>query len=696
MSLCDLCKNIPWETLPEVPPDLSGNLTGYKYIQPLLNWPADVRGHEHHHNLDALRESASTCSLCSLILSSAENVEKQLQELKPQWEAKEIHQYDWPTYDFFLVKRQEGGDGCWVMSFVRPDTDQVEKNRKKRRKEAWIIAALGICVREGDPLEEVIQGRPVEGDANQTVAFERSRKWLKDCESHSGCSPSQPLLPSRIIDVGELGSPKVHLWEPVPENTVGHYVTLSYCWGSSPQLTTTRATMEERKAGITISDMPATHQDVIKLTRELGIRYLWVDALCICQDERADWERESAKMLSIYSNAYLTVAAVRSHHSSDGFLGPRASRRFVELDYSRNDISGKALAFNLPLREEHVKHDYLGLPNEPLSQRAWGLQERMLSHRVLIYGSDQIFFECNEGFRGEDGLYLEMRHDCVHKSLDAKSENNSDSWLKGLTLNKRPKHDTLRGWYNMLWKYGPRKLTRPSDKLPALSGIASLYAEKIGEQYLAGLWRDQLIEGLMWQSLSFRRVPEYRAPSWSWASGDGIPATGQIVDFSDIAEILDANVTLKGDNPFGEVTDGYIKLRAPCQQLYLVLENWDPEAPGHFKYDNNIKVRTKDGNPEGEFSRFDFAFTDDDAPQEAKKIVKSLEGVDIFALHIFKSRSWEPDASDDEGTYHSLIVKKVKGTDNFERLGFLLSDKDMLGKEPEKEDKEGFWTVTLV
>jgi hypothetical protein len=254
----------------------------------------------------------------------------------------------------------------------------------------------------------------------------------------------------------------------------------------------------------------------------------------------------------------------------------------------------------------------------------------------------------------------------------------------------------LKGWYDLLWLYGPKKTTRASDKLPALSGLASLYAEKIGEDYLAGLWRHQLIEGLMWQSLSFRRVSEYRAPSWSWASGNGIPATGQILEYTELAEILDAKVVLKGKNPFGEVSDGWIKLRAPCEQLYLVLEDWDPETKGRIQYDVNVNVRTKNGDLKGTSSRFDFAFTAHDAPQEAKKIVKSLEGVDIFALFILKSRSWTVDAAEDEGTYHALIVKKAEGTENYQRLGFLLADDAMVGRQPEKEDKESFPIITLV
>ncbi|PVH98971.1 HET-domain-containing protein [Periconia macrospinosa] len=598
MPLCNLCSNIPWEKLPTVPPGLPGNLTGHKYIQPILRWPQGVRGYEHHRNLSALRHSALSCDLCNLICSSANNVENQLEELRPKWEANEMTEYDWPTYELFVVKRREGGDGCWVLSFVDGNGPRAE--RRKGRK-----------------------------------------------------------------------------------GTVGRYVSLSYCWGHSQEFTTTRATMEARKAGITVADMPETYQDIIKITRELGLRYLWVDSLCICQDDRADWEKESTKMLSIYSNAYVTVSAIRAKDSSQGFLGPRSDRKFIELDYTREGLQQNVLVFNLPMKEEFLTRSYINLRDEPLSQRAWSLQERALSHRVLIYGSDQMYFECNQGFKSEDGLYLKAQH-------------NSAGWLERLKLEGKSKKDLFQEWYNTIRLYGPRKLTRATDKLPALSGIAGLYAEKIKEEYLAGLWKDHLVEGLAWQSLGFRRVEEYRAPSWSWASGDGYPASIHFLECVEIAEIIDAKVTLKGSNPFGEVTDGYIKLRAPMEQLHMMTENWNPEVPGHYPYYNNVKVRTAKGNPEGFHSRFDFNFTADDAPEEARKIVKSLEGIELFALLLLINKFDKKGGVKDKGTYHALIVKRVGDTEIYQRLGFLLCDNDDIGREPEKEDREGFSTITLV
>lgn len=394
-------------------------------------------------------------------------------------------------------------------------------------------------------------------------------------------------------------------------------------------------------------------------------------------------------MLSIYCNAYLTIAASGAKNTSEGLFGERPTREYVELGYTSGGLRGQALAFNLPLHEEAISSDYLSMPDEPLSDRAWGLQERVLSHRMLIYGTQQLFFECNEGFRGEDGLSLKDRFKSVHEKLEEGSEEMEPHSSKDNKISSN-KAALLGSWYSLLWLYGTRKLTNASDKLPAMSGLASVFAKWLDDEYVAGLWRSHLIEGLLWQGLRCRRVQGYRSPSWSWASMDGIPGLGVEQDYDTLAKVLDVKVNLKGLNPYGEVTDARIKIRAPMERLYLAIEDWDPTKAG-FPYDNNPKVRTATGKPEGTHSRFDFDFTVEDAPQEALKIVKSLEGVEIFALILLKVME---EGYDDQ--YQALIVTKVKGGEEYQRLGFIFLDEEMLGRKPEEEMEEELPVVTLV
>ncbi|KAL7756814.1 hypothetical protein ACKLNR_013807 [Fusarium oxysporum f. sp. zingiberi] len=675
MGSCDLCREIPWENLPTAPPDSWPSSSGYPYLQDFHHWPEDSRGYLHHQSLEALRKAANNqgCGICSLILAQVELCQSELEELKPQWDAGTIREYGWPLWEMWIVKRGVGGDGFWVMS-----TTDDENKRNVR-----LVAAIGLCVEDGDPLAQIIRGRPVEQHGGTEKAISRAHDWVNECNEHSNCSPGETLLPCRVVDVGnDVNSPYAKLRETDGEER-GKYISLSYCWGKAPQFTTTKATLEERKRQITISDLSQTHQDVIKLARELGVRYLWIDSICICQGDYDDWERESAKMLSIYANSYLTVAASKAKDHSEGLFSETKSREYKNFEYASGELKGQALAFNLPLDQESGASTYISLPDEPLSNRGWALQERVLSCRTLLYTKQQMFFECSNGFRGEDGTVLDSRFENVH---DMPSGQDETKETNDKEEQDDPKARLYQSWYSLLWLYGPRKLTQASDKLPAISGLASIFAKRINDEYVAGLWRSRLLEGLLWQGLNCRRVPELRAPSWSWASMDGIPGIGVREDYEEVAKVLDVKIDLKGTNIYGEVTDGRIKIQAPMERLYLDVKDWDPTKPG-YAYDNNPPIRTAHDETH---SRFDFDFGADDAPQEALKIVKSLEGKEFFALILLKVKH-----SNGE-TYYAILVKKVEGGEEYERLGFGFLDEKALGRRPKVEAQDEFPVITLV
>ncbi|KAM0549202.1 hypothetical protein ACHAPJ_009511 [Fusarium lateritium] len=396
-------------------------------------------------------------------------------------------------------------------------------------------------------------------------------------------------------------------------------------------------------------------------------------------------------MLSVYSNAYLTVGASRAKDCSEGLFGERPTRKYVEFEYTSGHLRGQVLAFNLSRREQSDPDHYITLSNEPLSDRGWGLQERVVSRRMLHYGTPQMFFECNQGFQGEDGVFLEGRFESIHEKPEegpGAREQREFRELNGLGGALSSKTALLASWYNLLWLYGPQKLTRPSDKLPAISGLAEIFAKRLDDQYVAGLWRSDLIEGLLWQGLNCRRRQEYRAPSWSWASMDGIPGLGNVHDYDTLAEVLDVKVNLKSSNPYGEVTDAKITIRAPMERLYLATKDWDP-TKATFPYERNLKMRTANGKPEGTRSRFDFAFTAEDAVQEALKIAKNLEGIEVFALVLLKLKG-------PRENYQALIVSKVVGAEEYQRLGFIHLGEETLGRRPEEEAKDELPIVTLV
>jgi hypothetical protein len=513
---------------------------------------------------------------------------------------------------------------------------------------------------QGDPLESLFIGRPIEENSNSPLTLTRAANWVKNCDEHPECYVGIHPLPARVVDIGSAAEDVVRLCET--DGQTGRYITLSHCWGSAKHFVTTRALLEARKSSIEYDELPRTFQDAIVVTRALGVRYLWIDSLCICQDDRDDWDRESAKMHSIYHNSYLTIAATTAGNSSVGCLTTRKPTSFVHINHtSKTGERGQLLAFPLPVAKEAVKYRYISMDGESLSTRAWGFQERVLPPRTLHFAKHQMYFECNQGILGENGLQLEDRYHSIHFMDSTISE----------------PQNTLCQWQDAIREYGTRRLTMSSDKLPALSGIAQIFADRLGDEYVAGLWRKSLIDGLFWQGVGVRRVSEYRAPSWSWASVDGTPASGFWEPPEYVATIIDCYVELQGENPYGEVKSGWIKLQAPLEPLFLD-ENFNPEEAS-VPYDHNPIVRTANGNSEGVHSRFDFAFTDDDAKEVSLTLVQSLKNVSIFALILAKT---EP--SDNYGEtcqYHALIVCPT-GDDNrtMRRLGFVLLDDDDLGK----------------
>lgn len=148
--------------------------------------------------------------------------------------------------------------------------------------------------------------------------FDLISTWLKDCQiDHSACKPSasRGTLPTRVIDVGSSdGGTVPRICET--NGVTGDYIALSHCWGGGQPLKTTKENISSMKTGIPWAKLPNTFQDAITVTRRLGLRYLWIDSLCIVQDDAQDWEREAANMAVIFESAYLTIAATAATNGS--------------------------------------------------------------------------------------------------------------------------------------------------------------------------------------------------------------------------------------------------------------------------------------------------------------------------------------------------------------------------------------------
>ncbi|RFN53401.1 hypothetical protein FIE12Z_2226 [Fusarium flagelliforme] len=463
---------------------------------------------------------------------------------------------------------------------------------------------------------------------------------------------------------------------------------LIYCWGISPQFITTKATLEDRKSKIAITDLPKTHQDAIILTRYLGVRYLWIDSICICQDDYEDWEREAARMLYVYANAYLTVIASKAEDSSVGLFSKLPFREYLEFEYSSSGIDGHVLAHSAPL-EECESTLYISLPDEPVSQRGWAFQERVLSHRSLIYTKDQMAFECAKGFRTEDGWISEERYHTITQtgiSREMKVE-----WSNTDRIMYRDEREMLLGsWYSLISLYGTRKLTKASDKLPAMSGLASIWSKLLDDDYVAGHWRSSLVYQLPWNPRDCRRVKEYRAPSWSWASVDGAPTLRIRHSCDTLADILDITIKLNGSNLYGEITEGKLVIRAPMQQLDVSTHNCDHGQP-RLSFQGQPILHTPVMDTDLTYEH-DFDKLPRDIREEEKRFLQSLGRAELYALILLCGTL----PGQKTVFYEALLVAKDKGSEVFTRKGILTLNDGMMGWKPEEQAKDECPTITLV
>ncbi|EKD17979.1 het domain containing protein [Drepanopeziza brunnea f. sp. 'multigermtubi' MB_m1] len=376
-------------------------------------------------------------------------------------------------------------------------------------------------------------GRPLPltaGDSDED--FELVRRWLEDCRySHESCrkaSLTHTRLPTRVLDIGAGDG----LEEPYLLETSGMhgcYITLSHCWGGEVPLTTTSATIIQRKLSIPLSSLPKTFRDAVFISRRLDVRYLWVDSLCIVQDSRSDWEKESALMGDVYGRSYLTIAARGAANANVGCFIPRnAELPPCRLEYRDGPVPGAFFVRDPSSKNERIDQS-------PLDGRGWVFQERILSPRVLYYGSQQLYWECASATLRQDGKYRDVEGDkfrsydgfkqCWDPNAAIKPRlpplgsseypvEMDDASAKSLELMSR--------WYRIVEQYSRRQLTFASDRLPAIAGVAKQFHRSTGYAYVAGLWKEDLVAGLLWYRSGHKgAITSSRLPTWSWARFSG-------------------------------------------------------------------------------------------------------------------------------------------------------------------------------
>jgi hypothetical protein len=438
--------------------------------------------------------------------------------------------------------------------------------------------------------QEIIIGRAIKPAEER---FDLLKQWTQECnERHTLCRVTESKLPTRVIDVGEtdIREPSIK----VTNEESGQYIALSHCWGSNPLIRTTKETLTKHQRQLPMDKLPKTFQDAVTISRMLNVRYLWIDSLCIVQDDVQDWEEQSAVMGDIYSQSYLTIAAAASKDSSGGCFLPRSTDTHVRVKCSIND-SETGYVF---IREKPNGFDELD--ESILNTRAWVAQERLLSPRTIHYDVDQILWECREARHREDTVPVDAFH--TQRLLwDGRLHLQYPYTRKGTSDG-----NFVWDWYDFIENYTTRNLTNADDKLPAISGLASVMKSRIGDKYIAGLWHSHFTIGLLWHRKKewLTQPVRYRAPSWSWAAYDGyivMPAEADIessmIPALPMAEVTDVGLKPEGRDPHGKLASGKVTLIAllrvadprvdPQSELY---RNYEEQSTKEHLYDQGESI----------------------------------------------------------------------------------------------------------
>lgn len=316
-----------------------------------------------------------------------------------------------------------------------------------------------------------------------------------------------------MIDVGPSnGSQEPFIF--ISNGTTGQWLALSHCWGGHLSSTTTSLNLEPRTHELGLESLPPNFQDAIAITRTLGYRYLWIDALCILQDSQDDWVAHLSQMSYIYKNATLTIAADVAKDTGGGILLPRQRASHTISLPCGSDSKGVrgSIQIRAPLNAE---------PAGPLQSRGWTLQEDILSPRTLLFSEDQLLWQCQTTRASEGdqeptttnglqdyGLELHLKRSFF--SLEKPSKHY-------IPYTKSAHEKVMHQWYHIVNVYAKRSLTFEEDRLPALSGIAREIQKLTEFTYKAGIWLEDIHLGLLWSSngTGTRRVGT-NAPSWTW------------------------------------------------------------------------------------------------------------------------------------------------------------------------------------
>lgn len=380
---------------------------------------------------------------------------------------------------------------------------------------------------------------------------------------HTSLLPEASFLPTRLVDIGNSDSAAIRLAITEEDHVQGPYMTLSHCWGDALFLQLTQTTFSSLRGGIPFETLPVTFREAIHVARQLGVRYLWIDSLCIYQDSRSDWRSESSAMGDIYRGGTCNIAATGARFDGEGLFferdGTALAVPVVETDW------GAKQSFVL-FKKDGIWTD---LSSARLLQRAWVVQERYMSKRLLHFNKRELIWECSELSACERfpaGLQYEGMTSRPFGALQTRDF----FWFEA--------EKTPRGWRRLVDIYSHCEMTKEEDKLVALSGIVKEIQSKRDARYLAGMWSTSLFEDMLWRVRRPRVPKHWRAPTWSWACVDGIINWPRYLNADQKlaqhpAVIMDTETKHPTSDHTGEVISASMRIRGPLLSITMQIRD---------------------------------------------------------------------------------------------------------------------------
>lgn len=422
----------------------------------------------------------------------------------------------------------------------RADLEREARAIRRRRggeEVQRLIVSWSGCKALGQ-IQQVVEGRPDEPHgkafAGRVVHPDKLdwgllRWWLRHCERYHGklceaAATSAALeLPRnmRVIDVIRR--------RVVPYREGWEYVALTYVWGEGlmrramPKMKKDMAGGIGSEKGVALPEsLPQTITDAIEAVKRLGYQYLWVDSLCIIQDDDMDRHHQLLFMDSVYVNASLTIAAASGDNADYGLPGMRRPRKFQQL---REEISDVTLALPLPRFDELNMGDTLAW-----NTRGWTFQEKVLSRRLLIFTDFQVYFRCSNGVWSEDtatettgrpGQLFRWGDDKLPHDYSTRRPYSLVDFLHygSLKLAKVDARGSFANYAAVVEEYTQRTLTNVGDSLPAIEGVLRVL-DPAPDAYVAGVCRRYFLEAILWHpkiGAPCEPAPKTGAPTWSWA-----------------------------------------------------------------------------------------------------------------------------------------------------------------------------------